>query len=204
MVGVFLALYTAFELYHLSFPGHQDDFDNLIETSLQAGTEHFDQITADLHHTSEEIADWVERALINDQSRMVIYNRVSDKDLWGFTIYKNGEKWLWKDYVINLSAVRDENQVVGRHLEGVRGRPGRDLRTGERDPPLSDPDMADPGRSTGAVNDGSIGDQDVQAHVAALVRDSRVPLVARSATQRAGADQRDQVRRVDCAPPGLC
>ena len=73
----------------------------IIDRRLDEAVTLFHQIYTELEEESAEIRTLVQQAAETNQGRMPVYNRLSQKNFWGISIYKNGDPWLWKGFDLN-------------------------------------------------------------------------------------------------------
>jgi signal transduction histidine kinase len=114
--------YALFEYSAKSLPDSEDALSPLIAESLDEAVAYFDDLSKELEQTTGDIARITEQAVETNSDKMALFNRLRQHHLWGYTIFKNGEKWLWNDYVISLpqltqqresgSSIRNLNNVV--------------------------------------------------------------------------------------------
>lgn len=113
--------YALFELSVNQTPYSHDIIQSSIRESLDEGVLFFEEYTKDLITTSDEIAELTTRVAVTDSDRLILYQRIENPDLWGVTIYKNGVKWFWKDYVISMPSATDfDDGITIRNLNNVQ------------------------------------------------------------------------------------
>ena len=101
-------------------PYSHNSIQSSILQSLDEASFHFDEYTNDLVQSAELIAKLTEQAVSTETDRVSLYQYIEPSDLWGITIYKNGEKWLWKDYVISLPVSAGQPSEINiRNLNNV-------------------------------------------------------------------------------------
>ncbi len=92
--------YGIFELtYRISFSNGTIDSES-IETTLDNSAELFNQLSINLNERSEELKTMLTQAIQNEQNRNAIHSRLSQTDLWGVTVLKDGRVWLWDGYTL--------------------------------------------------------------------------------------------------------
>ncbi len=89
-----------------------EEIDDVIQNSLHDAQELFNELKSDLEQISGEIEQILERAVQSDQGRMAIYNRITTADLWGLSIIRNGERWLWSGYDLQRSQVPVQTEAA--------------------------------------------------------------------------------------------
>lgn len=124
MVTIVAAIvsYSIFEFtYRGSFSADTID-DESIETTLNSSVELFSQLSFNLNERSEEIRTILIQAIQNDQNRNAIHSRLAQSDLWGITVLKDGQVWLWDGFTLtqprllsNLSREEPRTTVVSHN-----------------------------------------------------------------------------------------
>jgi len=108
--------YIVFE-YFQTEKGHDVEVLSAIHESLENAEILFNEVHNNLQSDSEEIYSILNRALETGQERMAIHNRLNQFDLWGITVQKNQENWLWTGF--NLQPVRSILPVTSGEIERV-------------------------------------------------------------------------------------
>jgi len=99
-IVVAIVSYGIFELtYRNSFSIAATDSAS-IESALDQSVELFNELFLSLNERSEELKSLLIQGIQNNQSRNAIHNRLSQANLWGVTVLKNGEIWLWDGYTL--------------------------------------------------------------------------------------------------------
>lgn len=100
IIAAAIITYGIFEFtYRLSFSSDSVDSES-IETTLDNSVDLFNQLTFNLNDRSEELKTLLMQAIENEQNRNVIHSRLSQTDLWGVTVLKNEQIWLWDGYTL--------------------------------------------------------------------------------------------------------
>jgi len=113
--------YALFEYSLNNTPFSHDGIHNSIRQSLDEGSGFFNEYTNDLVQSAEHIAELTDQALASRSGRLSLFEQIKGLDLWGITIYKNGNKWFWKDYVISMPVSAGQLSGISvRNLNNVQ------------------------------------------------------------------------------------
>ena len=92
--------YGIFEFtYRNSFSAGSIDSES-IENTLESSAQLFNQLTHDLNERSENIKSLLIQAIQSEQNRNVIHSRLTQTDLWGVTVLRDEQIWLWNGYTL--------------------------------------------------------------------------------------------------------
>lgn len=100
IIAAAIISYGIFEFtYRNSFSAESIDSDS-IENTLGSSVQLFNQLTFDLNERSENIKSLLIQAIQSEQNRNVIHSRLNQTDLWGVTVLKDEQIWLWNGYTL--------------------------------------------------------------------------------------------------------
>lgn len=100
IIATAIVSYGIFEFtYRISFSTGSIDNES-IEIALDNSVELFNQLSLNLNERSEELKTLLIQAIQNEQNRNVIHSRLSQTDLWGVTILRDEQIWLWNGYTL--------------------------------------------------------------------------------------------------------
>ncbi len=112
---IILALGYLFFEYVQTTKERDEDIQPAIHQSLVNAEILFNDIHNQLQADSEEIYRLLSLALESNQERIAIHNRLNQFEMWGITVQKNRENWLWTGY--NLQPVRPMLPAASGEIE---------------------------------------------------------------------------------------
>jgi signal transduction histidine kinase len=123
--GIFTILvilgYALFEYSLNNTPFSHEGIHSSIRQSLDEGYDFFNDYTNSLVQSAEHIAELTEQTLATGSGRLTLFGQIKDLDLWGITIYKNGNKWFWNGYVIAMPVSAGQLSGISlRNLNNVQ------------------------------------------------------------------------------------
>jgi len=99
-IAIAVVSYGIFEFtYRIHSSGGSLDRES-IEIALDRSIDLFNELYFNLNDRSEELNRLLIQGVENDQDRNVIYSRLSQSDLWGVTVLRDGQVWLWDGYTL--------------------------------------------------------------------------------------------------------
>lgn len=107
---ILLVCYGVFEAFQISTTS--DDgipADQKITNSLEKSVDYFDDLSRNFREKSNQIFRDISEAIQTDVDRMALYNRLDNYDVWGITVLRGNEKWIW--YGFDLSNPSDSTTI---------------------------------------------------------------------------------------------
>ena len=111
LILVFAAGLLITEYSSSTSSSQQSDYTEVIDKSIDDALLYFNQLNFNLEQVSSEIQAIIERAVQSEQNRIAIFNRVTAYDLWGLSISRNDERWLWSGYDLQRSQLPAASQT---------------------------------------------------------------------------------------------
>ena len=99
-------MYMVFELYHHHTKTDTAPPEEEILNNLEIASDFFRQIHSTLETQSELISAVLKQGAQSGHSPAAIYNSIQKDELWGITVLKNGELWLWDGFTLTLPRLR--------------------------------------------------------------------------------------------------
>lgn len=93
--------YGYFELSQHTSSQQSPDTTALMESSLDRAEELMNQVHEGFLQASEQLNDDVHSLISSNQNRSYIYRQLEDYNFWGYSIYRNGEPWLWNGFSLS-------------------------------------------------------------------------------------------------------
>lgn len=72
-----------------------------LNEELNRASSLFKEELLDFNRKNEALLDIFRQNNVQEASGNAVYNLLPESDFWGITIFKNGEKWVWKDFDIS-------------------------------------------------------------------------------------------------------
>jgi len=89
-----------------------EDHQQTLNQELNRALSLFEEELLDFSQKNEALLDIFRQNNVQDASGNAVYNLLPESDFWGITIFKNGEKWVWKQF--DISAQPDiQNRATG-------------------------------------------------------------------------------------------
>lgn len=98
-----LVCYGVFEALQIS--KNTDDrtrTEQEISYSLDRSVDFFKNLSDSFREKSNRIYRDVNEAIQSDVDRMALYNRLSNYDVWGITVLKENQKWIWNGFDLSI------------------------------------------------------------------------------------------------------
>ncbi len=107
---ILLVCYGVFEAIQIS--ATSDDgipTDQEISHSLEASVDFFEDLSDRFREKSNQIYRDISDAIQTDVDRMALFNRLDNYDIWGITVLRGDEKWIWTGF--DLSNPSDSTTI---------------------------------------------------------------------------------------------
>lgn len=88
----------------------RNNAEQAISSVLEQSKESFEELSARFEQKSEEISRVINDAIQSDTERMSLYNRLTEYNLWGITVLREKEKWIWNGF--DLSTPSDSTAMA--------------------------------------------------------------------------------------------
>lgn len=99
-------MYLAFELYQHQTKADPAPTEEEIQNNLEIASDFFRQIHHSLEFQSEQISTVLRQGLRSGHSPAAIYHSTQKEGLWGITVLKNEELWLWDGFTLSTPRLR--------------------------------------------------------------------------------------------------
>lgn len=93
--------YGYFEFSQHTSSQQKPDTTALMESSLDRAEELMQQVHNEFIQTSSQLNEDVHSLVSSNQNRSFIYRQLAEYDFWGYSIYKDGEPWLWNGFSLS-------------------------------------------------------------------------------------------------------
>ncbi len=109
---ILVVCYGVFEAIHIADSSNREMVtEQEIYESLDNRVDFFENLSAEFKKKSDQVYTDISEAIQSDVNRMALYNRLNNYDVWGITVLRGDEKWIWKGF--DLSTPSDATTIDG-------------------------------------------------------------------------------------------
>lgn len=124
ILGLLLVGYGLFESVQTSKSSEVVNTSQVISQVLDDSQESFERVSERFEQKSDEIYRIVGEAVQSSTDRMSLYNRLANYDVWGITVLRENEKWIWNGFDLSSPSdstmiARDEHQITVANYNNV-------------------------------------------------------------------------------------